>query len=232
MKRRATALLLALCLCLSGCSSILSGEMMWEQTHDIPSFPDSNQELTASNYGELMGVLSASIEQGMEQFSISLANYDRNSLEAEVDQAVEAVCRTNPVAAYAVSDVSCMIGASGGETVLVVRVTYVHDQNDIFRIQTVENNTAAREAIAVAMNGCDTSLVLRINSYEDEDFLLFIEQYALDFPQYVMEMPQVAIYTYPETGVNRVVEIRFNYENGRDALQVMQEQVKPRLQKP
>ena len=225
MKRRVIALMLVLCLMLSGCSSLLSGQMHWEQTHDIPSLPNSNQELTASDYDELIRVLSISIEQGMEQFSISVGRYNRDSLEADVDQAVDVVCRTNPVAAYAVSHVSCQIGASGGETVLVVRVSYLHDQNEIARIQTVSDNTSARDAIAVAMNACESALVLRIEHYEDEDFLLYVEQYAQEFPQYVMEIPQVSMHLYPETGIDRVLEIRFQYVTGRDALQVMQDQV-------
>lgn len=225
MKRRAVALILALCLSLSGCSSLLSGQMYWEQTHAIPSFPDSNQEMTASNYSQLVQALSTSIEKGMDHFTVSVANYDSTVLEGEVEQAVLFVRDTNPVAAYAVSDIGYRIGVSGGESVLLVKVTYIHDQSYISRILRVNGNEAARAEIVQALNRCDAYLVLRVDSYAKEDLLVYIEQYAVMFPQYVIEMPQVTINMYPETGEDRVLEIRFHYTTGRDTLQSMQENV-------
>lgn len=225
MNRRAIAMLLALCLVLSGCSSILSGHMYWEQEHVIPTLPNSSQGLSADNFDELVAVLSASIEQGMEQFSVSVGRYNRDALPLDADRAADHVCRTNPVAAYAVSNVTCRIGSGTGETVLLVQVDYLHDQNEIARIKSVADNQAARLAIAEAMNGCEATLVLRIDAYEDEDFLLFTEQYAMYFPQFVMESPQVTIHMYPQSGRSRVLEIRFQYVTGRDALKAMQEQV-------
>ncbi len=225
MKRRTVALILAFCLSLSGCSSLLSGEKYWEQPHHIPSFPDSNQELTASNYQELLQVLSASIEQGLEQFTISAAQYDQDILQQDINRAMQDVRLTNPVASFAVTDMICQIGTSAGESVLVVKASYLFDQNVINSIPRVADNEAARQAISESLNRCDGYLVLRIDSYDEEDFLLFVEQYAFLNPQYVMEMPRVTVNLYPESGKDRVLEMRFQYTSGRDSLQVMQEQV-------
>lgn len=225
MKRTAIAWMLVLCLVLSGCGSLLTGEYIWEQTHYIPPVPDSGQDIVASNYTQLLGVLTDAIEEGTELVTVSVAQYDRNSLEADVDRAADAICTTNPVAAYAVSDIYWQIGTSAGETVLVVQVLYLHDQTEIKKIQTVADNEEALSAIAAAMRNCDSSVVLCINAYEDQDFLLAIESYSLVYPQYVMEAPQASINVYPESGVSRVLEIRFSYVNGRDALRDMQNQV-------
>lgn len=225
MKRRVLTLILILCLSLSGCSSLLRGEKIWEQPHDIPSLPDNNQKLVASNYDELLAVIAASIEQGTEQFSVSVDDYSGDLLEQEVELAIDTVCNTNPVAAYAVSDISCRIGVNGGETMLVVWVTYLHDRDEIVRIKTVADNAAASEAIAVALNACEPMLVLRIESYQEEDLLAYIEYYAEVFPQYVIEVPEVTIQVYPETGTSRVLELRFHYVTARDDLQIMQAQV-------
>ena len=225
MKRTAVAWLLLLCLCLSGCGSFLTGEYIWEQSHYIPPMPDSGQDIEASDYPQLMGVLTDAIEEGREQIFISVAQYDRNSLNDDVDKAVEEVCRVNPVAAYAVSDILWQIGTTAGETVLVVQVRYLHDQSEIKNILRVADNTEAMEAIAAAMNSCESAIVLYIADYSAEDLEPAIETYTLEYPQYVMEAPRVSIHVYPETGVSRVLEIRFSYVNGRDSLQEMQEQV-------
>ncbi len=225
MKPAAIAWVLVLCLSLSGCGSFLTGEYVWEQTHYIPPVPDSGQDIAASDYEQLVGVLTDAIEEGKELLTVSVAQYDRNSLETDVDRAAASVRATNPVAAYAVSNIYWQIGTSAGETVLVVQVHYLHGQSEIKKILPVADNAAALEAIASAMNNCDTSIVLRIASFVQEDFQLAIEAYALEKPQYVMEAPQVSINLYPERGVSRVVEIRFSYVNGRDALRDMQQQV-------
>ena len=183
MKRRTVALILAFCLSLSGCSSLLSGEKYWEQPHHIPSFPDSNQELTASNYQELLQVLSASIEQGLEQFTISAAQYDQDILQQDINRAMQDVRLTNPVASFAVTDMICQIGTSAGESVLVVKASYLYDQNTINSIPRVADNEAARQAISESLNRCDGYLVLRIDSYDEEDFLLFVDESHVTLPQ-------------------------------------------------
>lgn len=225
MKRTAFICLLVLSLTLGGCSSSLTGEYVWEQDHNIPSAPNSGQAIVASDYTQLVKVLSEYIEKGTEVFTVSVGQYDRSMLERDVETAVKYVRATNPIAAYAVSGVASQIGTVGGETVLVFQVQYLHGQDEINSIVTVANNEEARQAIGMALNACSSGIVLRIESYEEEDFLLAAEQYAMQFPQYVMETPQVSINSYPKTGTSRVMEIRFTYVNNRESLLDMQAQV-------
>ncbi len=225
MKRTTIAWVLVLCLSLSGCGSFLTGEYIWEQSHYIPPVPDSGQDVAASDYEQLVRVITDAIERGTELLTVSVAQYDRDTLEADVDRATAMVRSTNPVAAYAVSDIYWQIGTSAGETVLVVQVQYLHDQTEIKKILPVADNKDALQAIAGAMKSCDTSIVLLIDAFVQEDFQLAIETYATANPQYVMEAPQASVNVYPESGASRVVEIRFNYVNGRDALRDMQKQV-------
>ena len=42
-----------------------------------------------------------------------------------------------------------------------------------------------------------------------------------------MEIPQTTVNIYPEEGVERIVELKFSYQNSRDALRGMQIQVSP-----
>ena len=225
MKRTAIILLLIVCLTLSGCGPWLSREYLWEQEHLIPSAPDSGQNVVVADYGQLVKVLTDFIERGTELFSVSVAQYDRTVLERDVDQAVASVRATNPIAAYAVSDVTCRIGTVAGETVLVVQVDYLHDHTEISNILTVSDNEAAKVAIGNAMNECSSGIVLRVESFVEEDFMVAAELYAMQYPQYVMETPQISVTVYPESGTNRVLVIRFNYANSRDVLRDMQSQV-------
>jgi hypothetical protein len=225
MKRTATAWLLLLCLCLSGCGSFLTGEYLWEQTHYIPPMPDSGQDIVASDYDQLMAVLADSIEQGMEQFTVSVAQYDRNSLQPDIEQAVTMVRMTNPVAAYAVSEINWQVGTSGGEMVLVIEINYFHDASQLQNLLRVADNAEALAAIYQAMDRCDSGIVIYVADYTQDDLVPLLENHAMEAPQLVMETPHITMQIYPETGKSRVLEIRFSYVNSRDALRDMQQQV-------
>lgn len=225
MKRTAIAWVLVLCLMLSGCGPLLTGEYIWEQTHYIPPATDSGQSITASNYSQLLAVLTDCVESGLEAITVSVAQYDRDRLESDVVRAVDAVSRENPVAAYALRQITYELGSSGGEAVLVVQVAYLHDLNEILKIQTVADNAAAEEAIIAALRAYDFSVVLRVDSYEDTDFVQLVDDYIMEHPQYVMEKPRITANIYPETGKSRIVELKFDYVTSRHTLKNMQAQV-------
>ena len=68
--------------------------------------------------------------------------------------------------------------------------------------------------------------MLLVSQYEDTDFSQFVQDYASEHPETIMEVPQVTQAMYG-TGESRVVELIFSYQTSRDALRRMQAQVKP-----
>lgn len=222
MKRWMWLLCLALCLVLSGCSTLLTGEYVWVQTHNNPVSPGSNQNVSAANYQQLYNALAKLVEAGTEQATISVERYDRNALDGDVNKVVDAICSSHPIGAYAVDTITCTQGTSGGEMALAVEILYTHDKSEIRQIKKVANNDQAAQAIAVALRNCDTGIVLLVQSYEPADFVQIVETYALEHPEYVMENPQVTENVYPDSGESRVVELKFTYQTSRESLKDMQ----------
>jgi len=225
MKRAALAGILIICILLSGCGQLLDGAYIWTQLHSIPVSPGSGQNIAADNYDQLYNALVTLVEAGTVQATISVEKYDRDKIEQDTAAAIAAVRAENPIAAYAVADIVCTLGTSGGETVLAVDVAYIHDQAQISKIHTVADNGAAAEVVAAALDACETGIVLKIENYEPADFAQIVEDYAFTCPEAVMETPQVAVNIYPEMGQTRVVEIKFSYQTSRDNLKNMQSQV-------
>ena len=62
-------------------------------------------------------------------------------------------------------------------------------------------------------------------SYENLDFQQLVDSYADAHPETVMETPQVVANIYPDSGSTRLVELKFTYQNSRESLRTMQEQV-------
>lgn len=226
MKRTALALLLCGCLILSGCASLFDGHYVSVQPHEQKPANAGDGMILATDYEQLCDALTELIEAGAEEGVISVAKYRQERIEADVQQAVKEVCEEHPVAAYAVDEISFDLGTRGGAA-LAVTITYSHDRSEIQKICQVEDIEEAVSAISGSLNRCDVGIVLQIAEYEDTDFVQVVESYALKHPELVMELPQVAVSIYPESGETRVVEVKFSYQTSRDSLKNMQNQVQP-----
>ena len=68
--------------------------------------------------------------------------------------------------------------------------------------------------------------MILIGEYTKADFIQYVQDYASDHPESVMETPQVTEAVYGN-GTGRLVELIFAYQTSRDSLRRMQAQVKP-----
>ena len=219
--------IVVLCLCLCGCDLLSRGSHIYVGEHQNPSTGSGNQNVNARNYQQLYKALVNMVEKGEDQKIIFVKQYDKQQLNADLQQAVATICAENPIAAYAVKEIQCTVGTVSGEDAVSVQVLYMRDQTQIHQIVSVKDNQAAQEVIYQSLNACETGLVLYIAEYASIDFSQMVKDHALAYPEYVMEQPQVSVNIYPETGESRVVELKFTYETNRDLLKNMQNQVSP-----
>lgn len=226
MKHRLIALSVLLCLLLSGCSSFLSGEYVFVQPHQMQSSSNANQQVSAETYSQLCDALADMAAAGTEQGVIFIPAYDQDSVETDISRAVSYVKQYDPIAAYAVDNFEITQGTSGGTPALAVKISYLHDRSEIRKIQQVDDNDGATQKIISAIQSFDVNLVLYIKNYRTMDYLQIVESYAVSFPEYVIEQPQVTVNVYPESGVSRVVELKFTYQTSRDSLKEMQTSVR------
>ncbi len=225
MKRWAVAVTVLLSLCLTGCSELFDGSYLSVEPHQTPALKDPIKNPTATNYAQLYKALIALIENGTTESVITVSDYSNTLLDEDVRLAVDTALSEHPIAAYAVEDVTYELGKSGGRKALAVKIRYIHDRTELKKIKQANDMDDAWKVIAKALNQCEPGVVLRIKNYRDTDFVQLVENYSLDNPQLVMEVPKVGVNCYPETGQDRVIEFRFSYQTSRDSLKSMQEQV-------
>ncbi len=218
-------LILVLGLLLCGCSSVLDGAYYWEASHPVEASPAVGQDVNAATYSQLRAALVRFVAAGTTQGTIFVADYDWKLLEVDIRRAVQEVERTDPIAAYAVEEITCDLGTSGSKRALSVTISYAHDRTEIRKIKRADDNIQAREIIAAALIACDTGVVMLVEDYEETDFVQMVEDYTLRNPHHVMELPQVNVNIYPETGKTRVVEMKFSYQTSRETLKKMQTEV-------
>ena len=227
MKQKVIVGALALCMVLGGCSNVFDGYYSSVKPHQQQSTSGVSQNVSASNYTQLYSALTKMIEAGRVDGVISVVNYEQHLVETDMKRAISDAMSRNAIAAYAVESVSFEMGKSGGQAALDVSIQYTHNRAEILKIKQVHSVDEAKTVIASALNQCEADTVIQIRNFEDTDFIQAVESYALENPQYVMEQPQVTVNVYPESGTNRVVELRFTYQTSRESLRSMQEQVQP-----
>lgn len=224
--KRITAIV-CLCLALCGCSSILDGSYHSVTPHEDQGSHTQSNIVAASDYQMLRSVMEDLVAAGTTSAVINVTDYDQSLVDIGINNAARYVQTEYPLGAYAVESIEYEIGLSGGIYAISVDISYIHGRSELRKIQTVEDPAGAETALGVALEGCDTGLVLLIEHYEETDFAQLVSDYADENPHKIMETPQVAVGLYPEEGESRVVELAFTYQNSRDSLRAMQNQVQP-----
>lgn len=225
--RRFLPVLLAICLLLSGCSNLLDGNYHNIQPHEATGGKNESTVVSAERYEQLRQILVNLARNGVQSQLIFMPHYNQNNAEYDIRKAIREVMIRDPIAAYAVEEITYERGTSNGQAAVAVTLTYLHPRSEIQKIQKMTDMDSAKKAIASALDSCENGVVLHLDNYESMDFVQFVENYAAENPQMVMETPRVTAKVYPNLGAERVVELRFSYQNSRENLRQMQEQVRP-----
>lgn len=224
--KKAILTLVAACLLLSGCS-ILNNSYYSITPHQDRTAAIEPESSPVSNYSQLRARVELLVSRGAESGLIYCADYPAERLESDVEQIIRYVMDEHPIGAYALDSVDFEVGTKGGQMAVVLECNYLHTRAEILQIRSVADMDAAEDMICKAVEACEAGIVLQVMDYTPEDILLLVENYAAEHPELVMEIPQVNVGVYPDSGDVRVMEIQFSYQTGRDVLRGMQKQVEP-----
>lgn len=224
MKRIVVVLLI--CMLLTGCDW-MRAEYHSVTPHKVKTQQQAETIPAASNYTELYDALAQIVERGALTGRISVEEYRAVSLESNLQLVAENIKKNHPIGAYAVEDIGFELGSAYGLSVVAVTVDYSREPEELQSVKAAADMEKAKLLIHETLTQCDASLVLRIAQYEDTDIIQLVEDFAAANPDVVMEVPQVTVAVYPESGEDRVVDIRLAYQTSRDSLRQMQKYVQP-----
>lgn len=227
MRKILMVLLMVAVLSLSGCGSWMDGSYVSVTPYREPSAQEDQTMLSASNYMQLRKVLVEMVESGRESGVISVSGMEQHLINPYMEQAITHATRENPIGAYAVDRITYELGTTSGQSALAVSISYNHNRAEIRGIKKCDTMEAVGKQISMALNNCDAGVVLLINNYREADFTQQVQDYADNYPEFVMELPQTTVNIYPEKGSVRLVELKFTYQTSRESLRDMQNRVKP-----
>ena len=225
MKRIFFCLLLSLSLFLSGCA-LLDGRKVSVTPHEMQMQPARTDGISAENYLDLMKALAEMVSAGVGEGVVDISRYTPDSVDSGMALAIGYIKEDHPIGSYAVEEIQYEVGTNGGVPALAINITYDRTQSQIQRIRSMENMEEAEQAILSALEGYDPGIVLLVDNYIETDLIQTVEDHALENPQSIMETPYVTVDVYGK-GTKRVLEVGFAYQNSRENLRKMQEQVAP-----
>ena len=218
--RRLTAIILVLCLCLSGCGW-MAGSYSSVTPHRQQSGDNESTVQSADSYLQLRTALENMVLAGTESSVISVEQIPQERLEDFLEMAVRYVRDSFPMGAYAVEEIHCELGTLGGSNALAVDIQYRHERQEILSVLQVGTMEQAENLIGAALTQYETGLVMLIGDYQFTDIHQIVEDFAQENPGIVMEVPETTVQMYPDSGRQRILEIKFIYQSSRDSLRAM-----------
>lgn len=218
-------LLVSFCLVLCGCQFWMDGEHYSVKPHTEDDVPQDPGTLSVYSYNSLRTVLEMLIEDVTSQAVINLSGFSEEQMEAYMDRAIAQTMKNHAIAAYAVDEIKYEIGTNAGKPAVALEITYLHSRSEILRMKRAADMDEAQAIILDALDEYDAGVVLQVSTYYEIDFTQMVQDYVDDNPQLCVEMPQVTATVYPETGIDRVIELTFTYQTSRDVLREMRTEV-------
>ncbi len=216
--------LLLMVILLCGCDFWMNGSRYSVNKHQQNGF-SGDQIVEISDYSRLLSQMISMVQAGGENSAFQLTDGTSETLQTYMSEACEYIKNDYVLGAYAVDEITYEITQSRGEPVAAVKIKYLRTQAELLRMKLVLTVTDAERLIRTALENVDDILVLRVLDYQQTDFSQIVEDYFHANPAVCMELPQVKTAVYPDSGQERIVELRFIYQTNRNTLRSMQEMV-------
>ena len=220
MKKRLLCLMLCLMLCMAGCAAMLERDYESLTPHEPVSAEEgASSALRVESYQDLVNAVLYLVSEGTEHGVLGLYNYTRD-VEADLTAACLEVVQEDPLGAYAVDyikhDYSLIVSYYEAN----IYITYRRTPEQVASITSVTGSSAIRRELGKTLSGFSSEAVLRVSYFaEDEEYIRsLVRQAYYDNPGTALGMPEMTVTLYPDSGVQRIVEIVLTWPEPVDAL--------------
>ena len=215
-----------LLLAFSGCS-LGNSEYISVEPHEQHGNTTDKTVLNVTNSTELYNAIIDLVSSGSQKGILSVPSFGGGSLHFFVEQAINQARQEDPLCAYAVDSITYEIGTRGGEEAVALTIKYRFELSHILRIESVDEMSEALVLMEKEMKKCSAFAVVRVSAYKQTNVEQLLLEYAANNPNIVIEVPQIAVNAYPDSGEERIVEVRFTYQTDLTELRRMQDAVEP-----
>ena len=215
MKKQILAGLLAGCIILSGCASMLERDYVSVTPHSsTKTDTGTSSVLRVENYQELVNSLIYFISNAAEEGVIRLY-LDSAAVDEHLHNARLEILQEYPLAVYAVEDITYDTSPLVTYTEAHVGFSYRRTQQQVDSIVSANGISAIRNALTAVLTEFSNECVMSINYFDQDEVFIndLIQQAYYASPATALGFPEVEVHIYPTSGRQRIVEVLFYYQN-------------------
>ncbi len=221
MRARILPVCLAASLLLSGCASLLNRQYVEVTAHNAAPMAEGDlSTLRAESYQELVNALLYLVTSGAEEGTIRLYLKSEDVAQNLEDACLE-VDQEDPLGAYAVDNIRYSVSPLVTYQEVKVEITYRRSREQVASITSATGATAIRNALEKALQEFSGELAIRISYFDrDEAYIRWLcrEAFCAN-PETSVDMPELTVSIYPDSGRQRIVEVLLAYHQEREELE-------------
>lgn len=223
--RKVVLCILLIGILLTGCTGWRDGYYVSVTPHTDDAYEQMKEMVAVESYSQIQDALIQAVENGSSSLVLSVENMDEETVDSQMEMAISYITGINPYGAYAVDSIIYEKGSSGAVPAVAVVINYNYRLPQLRSIMTAEDMDEALGVITSAVDKLESGVVLRVKNYRKIDYAQMLQDYADEYPELVMEIPQITASTYPYGGVDCILDIQITYQSNRESLRNMQARV-------
>lgn len=226
--KRILCLVLAISL-LCGCG--LTGNRTYivvEPHNESYQVNKDSQAISVRSYLSLKNAIMSLVEDGITEGVIRAESYS-GDLAEDLSEAVYEVSRGEPLGLYAVDYMTYDYSKIVSYYEINIHTTFRHSKSDIADVIYLESSDAIPSYVREAMANFDSKLCMYISSYQSFDYDTLIREVLMNHPECALELPEVSVSFYPESGSQQIVEMTFEYQHSTEELQSAKQEITSRI---
>ena len=233
--RRVIAALLAAALLLTaaGCASLFDRAVYLEAPYEAPSETSESEDAadTISNYAALRRAITRIVSEREESAELQFQNYE-GTISRDISTACWEVKSSTALGAFAVDYISYDLSRIVSYTQAEIRITYKRSEYQMSALEQLENVAALRTRLEDALRAGETYLVLELTtvSLSADTVRQSLEHAYYADPAVCPVLPEAEVTLYPESGVQRIVEVALDYGMDSASLAARREELSAALE--
>ena len=229
MKRLAVLALAALLLLTAGCAALFDRRVYFDEPYEGPaevSEPEEDAPDAISNYTALRRAIYRLVSEHIESAELQFQNYD-GSIGPDLSTACWEVKSSTALGAFAVDYISYDLSRIVSYYQAEIHITYKRTAYQVEVLENAATMSALGDRLEEALRDGETYLVLEIGAAAAgadtvrEDLA---RAYYAD-PLLCPVLPAAEAGFYPETGVDRILEITLDYGMDGESLTARREEL-------
>lgn len=223
VKRRITAVIacISALLVLYGCDSILDGYTSSVTAHQDPEITPTDSIIEVGTYDELKDAILGFVSEHEDTGLIDVYSYD-GDIQHDVDNACQQIINNSPIGAYAVSEITGTARKIVSYYEVDISISYNVSKEQLDSIIPVATVRYLKSVLLDSLSDYEPSMTISTKNIvlTEEDALAYVEEIYYDNPMDIVMLPVKTIHSYPEYGVDRIMEFIFAYRNEPSTLKL------------